>query len=134
MSRSRFSPSGVSSKTHENTSTNGKPITPIHTTTGTIQSGRCSAGATVDVTWVTTQPSARYAALALNTFRRLSSANRFMRTSLPYSIGVPQQHLTRVSFLGQFELLQQGGITRIVAQATQQRVVFDCDQLGIMLC
>ena len=47
---------GVSSA---NMMTNGKPITPIQTTTGPIHSGRCSSGATVEVTWVTTQPSAR---------------------------------------------------------------------------
>jgi hypothetical protein len=58
-SRSRLMPSGVSSNTHEKINTNGNPITPIQTTTGVIHSGRCSAGPTVEVTCVTTQPSAR---------------------------------------------------------------------------
>jgi len=63
----------VSSNTHENITTKGKPITPNQITIEGIDSGKCSAGTTTPVTSETTQPSVRYVALTLKTLRRLSS-------------------------------------------------------------
>src|SRR5512135_3022210 len=69
--------------------TNGKPITPIQVTIGTSDDGRFRAGTRVLVIWTTTQPSARYAAPALNTLRRFNSANRLWPIPLPLDTGGP---------------------------------------------
>ena len=82
---------------------------PSQTTSLSVHSGIPSAGATVAVTCVTTQPSARYAPPIRNTLRRLSSANRDMpevpnakppQCSLAPHPGVANGRLTRSEGFG----------------------------------